>query len=352
MSIHAFIGRYTDKQYGITHVNVTDDGNLELAGVTEGVDNPIYFALNKAKDRLYVTQGAEIGAPRGSNGAIAVYAVAADKSLTLLDKRAYPFSVPCHLSLNHAGDALVFAEYSGAHPGVIGLRPDGTFEPGNGVIAHHEGHGPNAARQESAHAHCAILTPDDAILMICDLGIDTVVAYDFASWRGGLRRRPESDIHTAPGAGPRHLIFDASGRFAYLVNELASTVQSFAFDGVRFTALQTLSMLPPGFNGETKAAAIRLSPDGRWLLASNRGHDSIAAFAVGADGRLSETPVISPLTGRFPRDFAFVPGTDFVLCCHKLSDELALYRFDSATGSLARLPATLAMERPLAIAFA
>ena len=352
MSIHAFIGHYTNTQYGIYHVNVTDDGQLELAGVTEGVDNPIYFALNKAKDRLYVAQGAEIGAPRFTNGSIAVYAVAADKSLALLDKRAYPFSVPCHISLSHAGDALVFAEYSGAHPGVIGLRPDGTFEPGNGVVAHHEGHGPNAARQESAHAHCAVLSPDDSILFICDLGIDTVVAYDFASWRDGLRRRPESEIHTAPGAGPRHLIFDASGRFAYLVNELASTVQSFAFDGVRFTPLQTLSMLPPDFDGETKAAAIRLSTDGRWLLASNRGHDSVAAFAVGADGRLSETPVISPLTGHFPRDFAFVPGTEFVLCCHKLSDELALYRFDSATGKLSRLPATLAMERPLAIAFA
>ena len=95
MSIHAFIGHYTNTQYGIYHVNVTDDGQLELAGVTEGVDNPIYFALNKAKDRLYVVQGAVIGAPRGTNGSIAVYAVAADKSLTLLDKRAYPFTVPC-----------------------------------------------------------------------------------------------------------------------------------------------------------------------------------------------------------------------------------------------------------------
>ncbi len=352
MSIHAFIGRYTNTKYGIYHVTVTDNGGLEPAGVTEDVDNPIYFALNKAKDRLYVTQGATKDGPRGANGSIAVYAIAADKSLALLDSRAYPFSIPCYLSLSHAGDALVFAEYAGGHPGVIGLRPDGTFVPGEGVITHHEGHGPNAARQECAHPHCAILSPDDSILFVCDLGIDMVVAYDFASWRDGLRRRPESDIHTAPGAGPRHLIFNASGRFAYLVNELASTVQSFAFDGVRFTPLQTLSMLPASFDGETKAAAIRLSPDGRWLLASNRGHDSIAAFTVGADGRLSETPVISPLTGRFPRDFAFVPGTDFVLCCHKLSDELALYRFDSATGQLSRLPATLSMERPLAIAFA
>ena len=351
MSIHAFIGRYTNTQYGIYHVTVTGNGGLEPAGVTEDVDNPIYFALNKAKDRLYVTQGAVKGGPRGANGSVAVYAIAADKSLTLLDSRAYPFSVPCHLSLSHAGDALVFAEYSGAHPGVIGLRPDGTFEPGDGVIAHHEGHGPNAARQESAHPHCAILSPDDSILFICDLGIDTVVAYDFASWRGGLRRRPESDIHTAPGAGPRHLIFDASGRFAYLVNELASTVQSFAFDGVRFTPLQTLSMLPAGFDGETKAAAIRLSPDGRWLLASNRGHDSIAAFAVGADGRLSETPAISPLTGHFPRDFAFFPGEKFMIVGHKLSDEVRIYRFDRKNAALEPAGDPIPAYHPLAFTF-
>ncbi len=352
MSVQAFIGRYTNTKYGIYRVVVTDDGRLEPAGVTDAIDYPIYFAVNKAKDRLYVTQSNVIGGERATNGAVAVYAIGADGSLTLLDKRAYPFAVPCHLSLDRAESALVFAEYSGAHACVLGLKADGTFEDGDAVMVRHEGHGPNAARQASAHAHCAITSPDNKILFVCDLGIDKVVAYDFTSWRSGLKRLPESDIHTAPGAGPRHLIFAADGRFAYLVNELASTVQSFTFDGARFTALQTLSMLPRGFKGETKAAAIRLSPDGRWLLASNRGHDSIAAFPVGADGRLGETPVISLLTGHFPRDFAFVPGTDFVLCCHKLSDELALYRFNSETGVLARLPATLAMERPLAIAFA
>ena len=352
MAAYAFIGHYTSTQFGIHHVAVTDDGRLEAANVTEAVDNPIYVAVNAAKNRLYVAQGAVLGANRASNGAVAVYAVAADKTLTLLDSRPLPFSVPCYIALDRAETALVYAEYSYAHAGVIGLRPDGTFEPGDGVRVHHEGHGPNPVRQEAAHAHCAVTSPDNALLLVCDLGLDTVLAYDFASWRDGLRRRPEADIRTAPGAGPRHILFDASGRFAYIVNELASTVQALAFDGTRFAALQTLSMLPDGFAGETKAAAIRLSLDGRWLLASNRGHDSIAAFAVGTDGRLAEKPVISALTGHFPRDFAFVPGTDFVLCCHKLSDELALYRFDSATGKLTRLPATLALERPLAIAFA
>ena len=352
MSAHAFIGRYTNSQFGIHHAVVTDDGRLEAAGVTDAVDNPIYFAVNRAKDRLYVAQGATVGGNRATNGAVAVYAIAPDKTLALLDKRVLPFSVPCFISLDRDETALVYAEYSNAHAGVLGLRADGTFETGYGVRVHHEGHGPNPARQEAAHAHCARTSPGNDLLLVCDLGLDTVLAYDFAAWRDGLRRRPESEIRTAPGAGPRHLIFNDAGTCAYLVNELDSTVQSLAFDGVRFTPLQTLSMLPPAFRGETKAAAIRLSPDGRWLLASNRGHDSIAAFAVGSDGRLAETPVISLLTGHFPRDFAFVPGTDFVLCCHKLSDELALYRFNAETGLLARLPATLPMERPLAIAFA
>ncbi len=352
MPAHVFIGRYTNSQSGICHAVVTDDGRMEPAGATDAVDNPIYFAVNRAKNRLYAAQGDTVGGNRATNGAVAVYAIAADKSLALLDKRVLPFSVPCFIALDRDETALVYAEYSCANAGVIGLRADGTFERDCGVRVHHEGRGPNPARQEAAHAHCARTSPGNDLLLVCDLGLDTVLAYDFAAWRDGLRRRPKSEIHTAPGAGPRHLLFNEAGSFAYLVNELDSTVQSLAFDGVRFTPLQTLSLLPPAFRGESKAAAIRLSPDGRWLLASNRGHDSLAAFAVEPDGRLAETPVISLLTGRFPRDFAFVPGTDFVLCCHKLSDEIALYRFNAATGLLARLPATLPMERPLAIAFA
>ena len=202
-------------------------------------------------------------------------------------------------------------------------------------------------KKEAAHVHCTIPVPDGKLLFVCDLGLDVVAAYE----PEGLARLPECDYRTEPGAGPRHLVFAPSGRNAYLVNELASTVQSFSFDGRRLTPTRTLQMLPDGFGGDSKAAAIRISPDGRWVLASNRGHDSIAAFAIADDGSISGPPVISPLTGRFPRDFAFVPGTDIVLCCHKLSDELATYRFDSADGSLSRLGGTLAFERPLAICF-
>ena len=352
MSKTAFIGGYTSAKFGIHTVKITDDGQIQSVGFSDDIDNPIYFAINKAKDRLYVAQGEKVGGERVSNGAVAVYAIGKDFSLTLLDKRSTHYSVPCFISLDRAEKTLLFAEYACAHAGIFGLKADGTFADGEPVTVHHEGHGPNAKRQEAAHTHCSVATPDNTLMMVCDLGLDTVFAYDLTDWRSGLKRVPASDIHTAPGAGPRHLIFAASGKVAYLVNELDSTVQSFAFDGKTFTALQTLSMLPPGCTDETKAAAIRISPDGHWLLASNRGHDSIAAFPIGADGKLAETPVISKLTGHFPRDFAFVEGTNYLLCGHKLSDELALYAFDSANGTLARLPATYPMERPLAIVFA
>lgn len=349
MSVNAFIGGYTQDKFGIHRIRITDDGVIEPTGFFDGIDNPIYFAVNKAKTRLYVVQGNVVGGSRVNNGGIAVYAIDKDLNLTKLDSRSTGFSVPCYVSLDREEKAVIYAEYSFAHAGVIGLKEDGTFA--DEVTVHHEGHGPNEKRQESAHVHCAVTTPRNDLLVVCDLGIDKVVAYDFRNWRDGLKHMPESDIHTAPGAGPRHIVFGADGKHAYLVNELASTVQSFSFDGVSFTELQTLSMLPENCDVETKAAAIRVSPDGRWLLASNRGHDSIAAFAVNADGTLADKPVISKVNGHFPRDFAFVPGTDFVLCGHKLSDELAIYRFDAASGTMAQLPSTYRMEKPLAIAF-
>lgn len=344
-----FIGSYTTPEAaGIRRAVIdTCEGTILPLPVVPGVGNPIYFAENKAKDRLYVAQGESPDAGRASGGTLAVYAVGADFGLKLLDSRRFDFSVPCHISLNPAGTKLLFAEYSLAHAGVLDLNADGTFAPGNGVVVHHEGRGPNAKRQESAHCHCAVASPDGATLFVCDLGTDTVNAYDLAS--PGLAPRPGLDFHALPGYGPRHLIFNAAGDRAYLVYELASAVQSFAFaDGALKPLQEPLSMLPPGCACETKAAAIRLSPSGRWLLASNRGHDSVAAFRVADDGTLADAPAISKLTGSFPRDFDFVGGTDCVILGHKMSDNVGLYRFDEATGTLARLDATLEMPRPLA----
>ena len=344
------IGSYTTPETaGIRRVEVdTEAGSIELLENIPGIGNPIYFAVDAARGRLYVTQGASPTADRGSDGTLVAYALDGDFRPSLLCARSFPFTIPCHVSLDRGRGRLFFAEYARAYAGYVPLNADGTFAAESAMV-HHEGHGPNAKRQEAAHCHCVVSAPDGRTLFVCDLGTDTVNAYDLSA--PGLAPIPGADFHCAPGLGPRHLVFDASGARAYVVYELGSAVKAFAFEDGRLAPLQEpLSMLPEDFDGETKAAAIRLSPDGEWLLASNRGHDSIAAFRRRADGTLDPHPTISPLTGSFPRDFDFVGGTDCVIVGHKLSDNVGLYRFDAATGALARLPGTLETPRPLAFA--
>lgn len=347
MNKTTFIGSYTtpDKS-GICIASIDSaTGAIKRIGAVEGIGNPIYFALGKSATRLYVAQAKSPDAERTSGGTLAVYDVASGSAPRLLDSITFDFTVPCHISLNHAGTKLLFAEYSKANAGFVELDANGCF--GAATVVHHEGHGPNAKRQEAAHCHCAVVSPDDTTLFVCDLGTDTVNAYDITG--SGLEPMHERDFHAIPGYGPRHLVFNAAGNRAYLVYELASAVQSFAVVNGAISPLQEpLSMLPPGCDVETKAAAIRISPSGKWLLASNRGHDSIAAFRIKDDGTLADDPTISKLTGSFPRDFDFVGGTDCVVVGHKMSDNVGTYRFDEATGALTRLGSTYEMPRPLA----
>lgn len=349
MLTQIFIGSYTTPQYAmIRRVEIdTAAGTIHELDPVENVGNPIYFAMDKAHSRLYVAQTTEAGANRATAGALAVYAITS-AGLRRIDIKQFPFSVPCHISLDGTGRNLLFAEYTGAHAGAIALNSDGTF--GATAIVHHEGSGPNAKRQESAHCHCAIATPDNRTLFICDLGTDIVNAYDLSRFTASreLLPLPESDFHAAPGFGPRHMIFSPDGKHAYIIYELGNAVQAFDYHGAALVPIQhPISTLPIGFDGETKCAAIRISPCGKWLLASNRGHDSIAAFPIKSDGTLDDTPTISPLGGHFPRDFIFA-APDCIIAGLKLSDTVALFKFNSDTGEIAKFGETLSMPRPLA----
>lgn len=327
----------------------TEAGTIDEIEAVPNVGNPIYFAVNRDRTRLYVAENDPTAINRSVGGTLAVYSLDDNLYPTKLDSRTYDFSIPCHISLSNNEDKLVFAEYSGAHAGFICLKSDGTFVDGHGSIVLHEGHGPNEARQEKAHCHCAVASPDDKYLYICDLGTDTVNCYDLT--QQVMTSIKDNDFHCEPGLGPRHMIFNREGTRCYVVYELESKVQPFAYENGKLKPLQAaVSMLPSDFTGETKAAAIRISPCGKWLLASNRGHNSIAAFKILADGSLDLVPTISPLTGAFPRDFNFVGETDCIILGHKMSDNVGLYRFCDKTGELVRLGGTLEMPKPLAFA--
>ncbi len=345
-----WIGTYTDESLAGIHALECDSetGALRPLGVQHGIENPTYLALNRARTRLYTVCSRNPGAPRETAGAVAAYAVAGTR-LSLLNLCPTPGTVPCHISLAPDERSLVFAEYALGHAGRVNLDAGGALVADSLTTVQHEGHGPNPARQERAHAHFAQFTPDGCWIYVCDLGLDQVRLYDAADPGRPWRADPARIFHAAPCAGPRHLRFHPNGRLAFLLNELDSTVVALRYTGDAFTALQTLSALPDGFAGESKAAALKLSEDGRFLFTSNRGYDSIATFAVDPDSGRLERMAISPLTGRFPRDFELLPGSRFVIVGHKLSDEVACYAFDPASGALARQPGTYPVHRPTCI---
>ena len=320
--------------------------------------NPIYLAVSSDAKWLYAVEDVSEhvpDCPAGRPGGVSSFRVEADGFLTRVASVALAPTVPCHVSLSADGTRLAWAEYRKAHAGVVALGDGGALSPVASV--HHEGRGPNPVRQESAHCHWAGFAPDDRTILVCDLGLDRVFAYECDEAAGTMRHIVPSRDYVAPGGhGPRHIAFLPGTDLAGLVCELASTATLLRIprDGGPIAALDSHSLLPEGWSGTTKAAAIRFSPDGKWLLASNRGHDSVAAFRVDADaGTLSAGP-ISRLDGPFPRDFAFVPGGHgLVVLGHKLAGEVAVYRFDSATGALSRVPGvSYRMEKPLAFVFA
>ncbi len=326
-------------------------GALAEAGRVEDAVNPIYLALSADGTRLYAAQKLEAGAAGGRQGGIVVYAVDG-KSLSKLGEWPCAPTVPCHVSISRDGRRLYYAEYSNAHAGVFNIAADGMLE-GPVAEVQHKGGGPNKARQDAAHCHYAAEPAGGGVVCVCDLGIDRVVCYKADCEAGAMREVAGAGFRSAPGAGPRHMAFHPGGKFAFLLNELDSTVVSLRDSGGGvFSEVCTVTALPSGFDGESKAAAIKISPDGKWVLASNRGHDSIAAFAFDAVSGAIEMRALNKLGGEFPRDFEFSPDGAFVVVGHKLSDEIAVYAFDAATGGMAQTKHAFAMRRPLCFVFA
>ena len=209
--------------------------------------------------------------------------------------------------------------------------------------------GPRKDRQQKAFAHQTFYTPDGKLMGVCDLGCDRVNFYDYKK-PGGLEK-PVVTLKADPGDGPRHALFSNDGKFLFVVNELSSTVTSYKAGD--FTRIGKWSMLPEGCTlkeTETKAAAIKLTADGKILMASNRGHDSIAFYAVNEDGTLTMKNV-AKLTGKFPRDFELMPGEKFMVVGHKMSNEIQVYAFDREKCELKPVGEPIPCWRPLCFKF-
>lgn len=280
-------------------------------------------------------------------GGLANYSIAEDGSLTKRSEFLTPGEGFCHLAVAPGGRYVYAANYMGG--ALVRFHLDGEEITGFENVVVHAGHGPDAERQEAPHVHCTVVTPDRKFLCTVDLGIDCIDAYPL-NGEGDIDPSRAIRSHILPpGSGPRHFLFAADGRSAYLVNELGNTVMVLDYSDGHFTIRQTLTTLPDGFNDFSKASAIRISPDGRFLLASNRGYDSIAVYRVGTDGLLTPRGIVK-IPGNFPRDFNFLPGGEYLLAGCENSSDAFLCHFDASTGEVVLKEKIISqMPRPICI---
>jgi 6-phosphogluconolactonase len=254
--------------------------------------------------------------------------------------------------VDREGGNVLVANYASGSVCVLPIDKNGRLAEASQVIQH-EGRGPDPKRQEGPHAHSIHLDPAGRFVLAVDLGLDKVLVYRFDPAQGRLLPHEGPPASVAPGAGPRHLAFHPAGRFAYVINEMASTVTAFAYDAERgvLREVQTVSTLPPDFRGESTTAEVRVHPSGRFLYGSNRGHDSIAVFAIEADGGRLAAITCEPTHGRTPRHFAIDPTGAYLLAANQASGNLVVFRIDAHTGGLRPAGVQVEVPSPVCVIF-
>jgi 6-phosphogluconolactonase len=304
-------------------------GSLTPPRLIEVASDPSIFVFNREGSRLYTCNSR-------TPGGLSAYAVdRRSGSLTRLNATTAEGRGPSHLSLDHTGRFVLDANYGGGYVEVFALEADGSLGPQT-ALARHQGRSIDPERQTRPYAHAIKTDPTNRFALACDLGTDRIVIYRFDERTGALDPHDPAFQAVAPGSGPRHLAWHPDGARLYVVTELRNTVIAYAWDadGGTLTERQTISTLPAGYAGATTAAEIAVHPDGRFVYTSNRGHDSIAVFAVdAASGRLTLVQHVSS-AGRTPRYFTFDRTGRWLLVANIDTNGIAVFSIDPATGRL------------------
>lgn len=351
--IIVYVGTYTFKGsqgiYAFSFDPVT--GSMSPLGATPA-DNPSFLVAHPNKQVLYAVNelGEYGGAPTGSVSAFAIDA--GTGALTLLNQQPSHGQAPAHITVDGTGSFVYVANYSSGTAAVFPVKDDGSLAEASDVVQH-VGSGPDPRRQREPHAHSVNLDFDNRHAYVADLGTDQVIIYDIAAEPGKLLTNSPASAKVDGGSGPRHLTFHPSGRYAYLINEMGNTVTAFTYDAETggLSALQTLSTLPEDFDGRSTTADIHVSPSGRFLYGSNRGHDSIVVYQIDVEtGMLSTVQHVST-EGRTPRNFAIDPTGTYLLVANQDSDNIVVFRIDPETGVLSATGTQVMLSMPVCVLF-
>lgn len=337
----------------------TDSGRVSPVSSVKA-ENPSYLVASRDGRHVYaVNELPGDAGPASVRGGVSAFDFDAKTgALKFVNRVSAQGNDPCYLSLSPDGRYLVVANYSVASDpgGSFSVFPvEATGALGAAVLnVHHEGTGPVKGRQDGAHVHSTVFSPDGKYLFVQDLGADKLYSYRYTpDGSRGLIGPTESRYTLAKaGSGPRHLVFGANGRFAYVTNELNASVDVYRYDDGRLAHVETVPMTAPGFAGKVGGGALHLSPDGRFLYATNRGDaNDIVIYAVNAaDGKLTLVGRQSSL-GKTPREFAIDPSGKWLIVGNQDSDSMFVFRRDIASGRLEPNPARIRIDKPVDFKF-
>jgi 6-phosphogluconolactonase len=361
----AFVGTYTNKtdSKGIYAYEFdAETGKLTAKGLAVETPDPSFVAIHPNGKFVYAVNES------GKQSAVSAFSLDAHSGkLTLLNQLPALGEDPCYITFDKTGKYVFVANYTSGNIVVFPVLAHGKLGEHTALLTDAGVVGPNKERQDGPHAHWTGLSASNRFAYVADLGLDRVFIYNFDAAKGTLARgeAPSSNTEAnsaepsdafsatlSPGTGPRHVAFSPNGKFMYVLGELQSTVTVFASDAREtYRQIQSISALPEGFSGRNDAAEIALHPSGRWLYISNRGHDTIAAFAVDSEKGILRKTGDFPTGGKEPRHFAIDPTGQFLLAENQHSNSIVVFSIDSSTGALTQVSKTDGVPSPVCLVF-
>jgi len=345
-----FVSSFASGEQGAIHAFVLDSkaGVLKPLNRTSGVENPFFLAVSPDQKFLYSIFAPTFGGPEFEQ--IAAFRLEGRSGkLSPLNRQSSKGTASCFLEVDSSGKSLLVANYSSGSVASYGLKADGSLsEPVSFV--QHSGSSVNSSRQKEPHAHCFVISPNNQFAYAADLGIDQIVCYKLDAATATLSPARQPFVRTPPGTGPRHLTFHPSGKFMYVINELLNSVTLFDFlpESGMLIERQTISTLPADFEGVSHCADLKITPNGKFLYGTNRGHDSLAAYRIADDGQLSLIEII-PSLGKGPQNLAITADGRLLLCANMPGNNVAAFRISADSGKLTSASVPVEITSPSCI---
>lgn len=335
-------------------------GDLSEAQLAAKISNPSFLAVSPDQRFLYAASEdpLSVGPARDHQSYVSAYSINRKTGqLRLLNSVPSGGTSTCYLSVDRTGKYVLTASYGSGSISVLRVRKDGSLGE-QAAFVQHIGHSGN---QTQAHPSSNDVSPDNRFVAVADLGLDKTLIYHFDPNTGALSPMEPGFADAPAGSGPRHFVFDAAGKHAYLMNELTGVVTVYAWDSAQgtLTSIQDISTELPGYDGSNHTAEIAISPSGKFLYQSNRrlrkdevrGPDTIGVFAIDSEQGTLRAVEQADTGGIMPRSFAIDPTGKYLLAANEVTNNIVVFRVDEASGKLSKTGKEIKVDTPVCLKF-